>query len=247
MDHDPIETHNRQGQFLTTRLDDLSVIRSGGDLAQEAIARFCRTYWMPVYCFVRKSGHSPEDAADITQSFLGRILEREDLKSFVPEKGRFRSWLLACLQRFMIDQWRSAHGVERRPDGGWLSLDAEEAETGYLNELLDSESPDRAFDRQWALVFFDGVLRQLERECRAEGNLELFEHLVAHLGGKSHTVSHEEAAHRMGKSVGSLKNELTVQRKRFANAAMSRLYRIFGNRQAAVDELKYLISVASDS
>jgi RNA polymerase sigma-70 factor (ECF subfamily) len=235
----------RNTWFLTTCWDDLDAIKQGGEGTQDAFDRFCRTYWMPVYSFLRKSGQSPEEAADLTQGFFERMIQRDDLKSFQRGTGMFRSWLLVCLRRFAADNWRTSTAAQRRPGGGFLSLDSTEAESSYLLELIEAETPDRVFDRRWALNFFNEVLEQIGEECRVEGEELVFQHFVAHLAGTQNAVPHHVAAANLGKTVGTLKNDLTALRKRLAAMALGRLTLTLGSRTAAELELKYLVEVAS--
>ena len=236
-----IEPSPNGAWFSTTRWEDLEAIRNGGDGASAALDRFCLAYWMPVYCYIRKSGREPEDAADLTQSFFQRLVDRGDLTAFVPGQARFRSWLLVGLRRFLVDQGRASKGPQRYPGGGLLSLDAEDAEASYRIEAIDSESPEQAFDRRWAMVFFDEAMAQLEAECRAEGEEAVFGLLSADRAA----APLEEAAAKLGKATGTLKNDLTVLRKRYAAIVRAKLAETLRCPEEAEAELRHLIAAIS--
>ena len=242
-----VRTRSNCSRFPTTIREDLGLIRDKGAGVHEALSRFCESYWPPVYSFIRQSGKGPEEAADLTQGFFEKLIEDESIVSWRPRDGHFRSWLLACLRRFIVDEWRKFSSAKNRPPGGWMSLDSDEAETYYEKDAIDSESPQIAYDRCWALHFFDTVLKELEEQCRAEGQLEVFGQMVAHLGGNDLKMSHGEAAKRMGMSTGTLKNEVTTLRKRYARIIRERLRLETGTAVGAEEELRYLVFIVAGS
>jgi RNA polymerase sigma-70 factor (ECF subfamily) len=124
------------------------VLAAGGDSsrAEEALCSLCRAYWPPLYAYVRRWGHHPEDAADLTQAFFADLLGREDLKGVDPDRGRFRTFLLACCRNFLCKDRRRSSVRGPAP----ISIDAEDAERGYRIEPADTLTPEQLFDRRWA-------------------------------------------------------------------------------------------------
>jgi DNA-directed RNA polymerase specialized sigma24 family protein len=202
--------------FRTTRW---SVVRravgSNDATAPEALAFFCEAYWYPLYAYVRRSGHGPHDAEDLTQGFFARLLEKNVLAAADPGKGKLRTFLLACAEHFLADQRDRAMAKKRGADL-LTSFDAAKAEERYCAEPADDLSPDRLFQRRWALTILEYSLELLAEEFAAQGKAELFETLRPFLGfGADPAQRYEEIAAEMGAPVGTLKNQVFRLRKRW--------------------------------
>jgi RNA polymerase sigma factor (sigma-70 family) len=149
--------------------------------SRAALEDLCRLYWPALYTFLRRSGHSPEDAQDLVQGYLVRLLEREDLAGVGPEKGRFRSYLLAGLRNFLVSEARR-DGARKRGGGAVvLSLEIANAEAICGSALTDDSTPDRAYDRRWAAGILERALEALRQEHLARGKGPLFETLKGSL------------------------------------------------------------------
>jgi RNA polymerase sigma-70 factor (ECF subfamily) len=151
--------------------------------AHAALTELCKTYWYPLYAFIRRKGHRPEDAQDLTQTYFARLLETGVIAAADRRKGRFRAFLRTDCQHFLIDQFRrdAARGGRARP----ISIDTGDAERRYRFEPADEMTPDRLFDRAWAMTLLDRVLELLAGEYAARGRSEVFEQLkVVLIGGK---------------------------------------------------------------
>jgi RNA polymerase sigma factor (sigma-70 family) len=157
----------RRAHFVTTHW---SVVLQAGERgspdAAVALEKLCRAYWPPLYAFVRREGHGPEAAADLTQEFFSRLLQGDSLCFADPGKGRFRSFLLALLKRMLVSEWRHERRQKRGGDAVVFSLDAHEAEDGYQIEPPDPMTPETVFERRWAETALDRVLDRLETEYR---------------------------------------------------------------------------------
>src|SRR5215813_8384823 len=138
--------------------------------AQAALEQLCRSYWYPLYAYVRHRGYSPEDAQDLTQSFFERLLERDLLAGLRPVGARFRSFLLHALKNLLASNWRSIHAAKRGGTQPILSWDELNPEARYGLEPADSETPDAAFGRRWATAILQGVLHRLQEEYQVAGN-----------------------------------------------------------------------------
>src|SRR5947199_3215250 len=165
-------------QFNTTHW---SVVLAAGapdsPQAVEALEKLCRTYWYPLYVYVRRHGHSPEDAQDLTQEFFSHLLEKKNLAKADPDRGKFRTFLLGSFKNFLVNEWKRAGRLKRGGDLKFLSFDADEAEQRYAGEQIDESNPANAYERQWAVALIEQVLSMLRGEYAAAGKAQLFEAL----------------------------------------------------------------------
>ena len=201
-----------QAAFVTTRWSVvLAAGRNDTADAREALARLCQTYWYPLYAYVRQRGHAPHDAQDLTQEFFARLLEKNTLGGVVRERGKFRSFLLATMNHFLADEWRKAR-AQKRGGGKIISLDARDAETRFGHEPVDSLTPEKLFEQNWALALLDAVYEQLRHEHEAAGKAERFDALKFCLTGARSSVPYAELAARLNMPEATLK--VTVHRLR---------------------------------
>ncbi len=159
-------TEERQPIFGTTHWS--VVQRAGGaseSQAANALEQLCRTYWYPLYAYVRRQGRRPEEAQDLTQGFFAQLLAHESMQKVRRERGRFRSFLLASMNHFLADEWDRAHRQKRGGLNEHISFDAEEAESRYRIEPVDRFDPGRLYERRWAMTVLDNALARLEHEC----------------------------------------------------------------------------------
>src|SRR5579863_6302547 len=162
-------------EFLPTQWS--LVLRAGKDKSPEAaraLEALCRSYWPPLYAYARREGLNAQDAQDATQEFIGNLLRREDLASVSPAKGRFRSFLLAALRNFLVSRRRGQRALKRGGGAEFIELDAGEAEALCRPELTDQLSPDKAFDRRWALTVMARALDRLREEHQTPQQARLF-------------------------------------------------------------------------
>src|SRR2546430_15380981 len=149
-------TPARSSHFQTTHWSVvLAAGQSDSPRRTEALETLCRAYWYPLYAYVRQRGHGPEDAQDLTQEFLARLLEKNWLADLDPHKGRFRSFLLTALNRFLINEYDRGQAAKRGGGKALLSLDRAQAESRYLREPATDDTPEKIFDRRWATAGFD--------------------------------------------------------------------------------------------
>jgi RNA polymerase sigma-70 factor (ECF subfamily) len=155
--------------------------------ANHALEELCKTYWFPLYAYVRRRGHAKADAEDLTQAFFTRLLEKNFLTNLDGEKGKFRAFLLAALKHFLANEWDKSQAQKRGGGAEHLSLDWETADTKFQVAATSEPSPDKAFDREWALALLTRVIERLQAECVAEGKGKLFGQLKTFLmaGGDS--------------------------------------------------------------
>lgn len=188
--------------------------RPGSPQAAVALEELCRTYWFPLYAYVRRRGQTREDAEDLTQAFFARLLEKGFLESADAERGSFRAFLLAALKRFLANEWDRSRTLKRGGGATPLPLDPQQADTQFLaasNEL----PPDRAFDREWAVALLERVVIRLRVECVAEGRAAQFDRLKVFLTSVKSTSSHADAAAALGMEEGAVRVAVHRLRKRY--------------------------------
>jgi RNA polymerase sigma factor (sigma-70 family) len=202
-------------RFQTTRWTVVLAARDKHDpTGQQAMDLLCRAYWYPLYAFVRRSGRSPEDAQDQTQAFFARLLEKDFLRAVAPEKGRFRTFLLMALKRFMANEWHKSQAAKRGGGQLHLSIDASEAEERYAAEPVDGLSPEMLYDRRWAFTLLERAMARLREESESHGKGNAFEHLKEFLTAADDS-SYTELATRLDSTEGAVRVAVHRLRKRF--------------------------------
>ena len=157
-------------QFATTHWSVvLAASESESPNSREALEQLCQQYWYPLYVYVRRNGHNPQDAEDLTQEFFARFLAGNYLARVDRERARFRSYLLGALNHFLADAWDHAHRIKRGGGQVLESLDVRSGESRYTLEPAVELAPDRLFDRRWAFTLLDQVLRRLRQEYERSG------------------------------------------------------------------------------
>jgi RNA polymerase sigma-70 factor (ECF subfamily) len=194
--------------FVTTHW---SVVVAAGDSSSAsvhaALEKLCRSYWYPLYVFVRRQGKTDEEAKDLTQAFFARLLERNYVRQADRERGRFRSFLIGALKHFLSDEWDKARAGKRGGGIPALSLDDAAADERYALEPADDATPDKLFDRRWALTTLEEATRRLRQEYHEDGRGELFDLVQTALAGAD-GVTYADLACRMGMSENTLKSHV---------------------------------------
>jgi len=210
--------------------------------ARAALEKLCRTYWPPIYAFVRRQGHSPHDAQDLTQEFFARLLSKNYLADVDRSKGRFRSFLLASLKHFLANEW-DKHRAQKRGGGQMLiPIDVTNVETSCGFEPADNSSADKIFERRWALTLLDQVLKQLRREYARDGKEALFEQLKPTLTEASRTVRYAEIAERIGSSEGAIKVAVHRLRQRYRELLRAEIAETVASASEVEDEIRNLFT-----
>jgi RNA polymerase sigma-70 factor (ECF subfamily) len=245
---DPLDESVPAGarQFVTTRWS--MVVAAGGPStsgARDALEKLCRTYWYPLYAFVRRQGHGPADAQDLTQAFFARIIEKHGLGGVDRAKGRFRSFLLASMKHFLANEWDRARAQKRGGGLQFTSLDAKSAETRYSLEPADPMTPEKIFDRRWALTLLDEVLSALRREYGVAGNAELFEALKGTLTAEADAAPYADVGRALGMSEGAVKVAVHRLRRRYREILRAEIAETVADPGEVEDELKHLVAVLS--
>jgi RNA polymerase sigma factor (sigma-70 family) len=221
----------------------LAAGQAGSPRADAALEKLCRTYWAPLYAFIRRRGHNPEDAQDLTQEFFTQLLKRNDIATTSPEKGRFRSFLLAALKNFLINEWRRGQCEKRGGGQVIIPLDAQPAEARYQLELVEAATPESLFERHWALTVLDQALNRLRQEYADTGKGDLFDLLKQTLSGEKRTTPHAELAARCGISVGAVDVAVHRLRRRYGELLREEIAHTVGQPGEVDEEMRHLRAV----
>ena len=234
------------GLFVTTHW---SVVLQAGDAfspeVQEALEQLCRDYWYPLYVHARRLGWGTEDAQDLTQQFFARFLERKYLQLADPERGRFRSFLLTSLKHFLRDEWEKLRTQKRGGGQRAISWDGFDPEERYRHEPVENLTPDRVYEKRWAGILLDGVLKRLRAEYEQAGRVAEFDELKSCVWGDGHAGSYAEVAARMKVEEGAVKVAVHRLRKRFREQLRLEVLKTVSSPEEVDAELRYLRSVLS--
>jgi RNA polymerase sigma-70 factor (ECF subfamily) len=234
-------------QFGSTRWSVVLAAKEGGsEAAQAALATLCTTYWRPLYAFARRSGHSVEDAQDLTQSFFSRFIEKDALRHVDPTLGKFRAFLLTSLRNFLANEWRRGQAEKRGGATQLVGIDEmTRVESTYVASQAVSESPERTYERNWALALLERTTARLAAEFAAAGKARIFEGLKPYLAG-DHDAPYSQSAAALGLSEVAVRVAVHRMRGRFRDLLVDEVSRTLpdpGDAAALEEELRYLLAV----
>ena len=235
------------GMFATTRWTLVAAAQGAGTPeAQAALADLCRLYWYPLYAYVRRRGHDHHQAQDLTQAFFARLLEKNDLTAADQTRGRFRSFLLTACQHFLLNQLD--HDTARKRGGGkaHVPLDFAGADGRYAAEPAHDDTPERLFDRRWALELLDQALAELRQEYAAAGEAKqrLFEALSPVVGGEAE-ASYTQVGEKLGMSEGAVKVAAHRLRKRCRELLREAVAQTVADPAEVDEELRHLLAAVA--
>ncbi len=233
-----------RGVFAPTRWTVvLTAGRTDTPRAQEALSGLCETYWYPLYKYVRRRGHSPEDAKDLTQEFFARLLAHNWVARADRHKGRFRSFLLMAMSRFLANEWDKVCTQKRGGRVQLVPLDLDTAETRYGQEPADSSTPEQAFEKQWALTLIEAVLEGLGAEYEHEGKATLFDSLKPCLIGHREGLPYAELAARLGMTDGAVRVAVCRLRERYRERLKEEIAHTIASPAEVDAEVRHLFRV----
>lgn len=239
------QTAERESLFTNTHW---SRVRLAADPAErtraaDALEYLCRTYWYPLYAYVRRCGTDPDEAQDLTQEFFSRLLQRNDFALADPSKGRFRSFLLAAMNHFLCSEWRKAKAIKRGGHCTFLSLDGQAAEERYRYEPVSKLTPEMVYERQWALALFDRALGRLEKEWGAAGKKVQFEAFRSFLFCSAGEVKYGPVAASLGISTGAVAASVFRLRQRCSELIRDEIAQTVTTAAELEEDLRYLFSL----
>lgn len=232
-----------QAIFSTTNWSVVLEAQGQSPAAQQALEKLCRTYWRPVYSFVRREGVRTEEAEDLTQSFFVLLLQRRNFDAVRKEKGRLRSYLLTSLKHFLVSEHRRTVTVKRGKGQQPVPLEELAAVGRTELEPADHLSADRIYERRWALTLMEQVLRRLREEYAMAGNAELFDLLKELLPDEPGAPSRAEIAAQLGMTENAVRQALHRFRQRYQGLLREEIAHTVAVASDIEDELRYLIRV----
>lgn len=219
--------------------------RSDSTRAHDALARLCRIYWRPLYAYVRRRGYSPHDAEDLTQEFFARLLQRNDVATVSPDRGRFRSYLLGAMNHFLSDEWDKAR-AQKRGGGRVVEMDSAVVEAIHAQQSDVALTPEKLFDRRWAMTVLEEVHQRLRQEHEREGKAAQFEALRFSLMGERSSVPYADLAHKLNMSEGALKVAVHRLRQRYRRLLRELIAETVATPDEVEEELRYLLTTLSE-
>jgi RNA polymerase sigma-70 factor (ECF subfamily) len=235
-------------EFTTTHWS--VILLAGGDAsnaADAALDHLCRTYWYPLYAYVRRQGHSKDDAQDLTQSFFARLLERKYLRLADRNQGRFRTFLLTSLKHFLINDWKKENREKRGGGQKAISLDEEMAESRFAAEPAIAQPPDTLYDRGWAAVLLESAQAALKSEFERSGKQDLFERFKTCVLVEQGDLSYTKLALELGMTENAVRVAAHRLRQRYGELLRAEVAQTVSTPAEVNEELRYLVSVIREN
>jgi RNA polymerase sigma factor (sigma-70 family) len=233
-------------RFATTHW---SVVLAAGDStspdSKEALENLCRTYWYPLYAYVRHRGFKPQDAEDLVQGFFAYLLETHLVGKAQPDAGRFRSFLLGCMGNYLASEARREHAVKRGSGRSPISWDTDDAERRFALDAALEETPVSLFERKWAVTVLGEAMKRLEQVYRRQGKAELFGGLHPFLEDTDKPPTYRQVAERLGLTEGTVAVDIHRLRRRYQAILRGVVAETVGDLDEVNDELQHLFRVLS--
>jgi RNA polymerase sigma factor (sigma-70 family) len=214
--------------------------------SREALERLCRIYWYPLYSYLRRRGCDAHQAEDCAQGFFVALLQGHALEHANPERGKFRSFLLSCLNHFLADQRDHAQAQKRGGGKAIVSLDVEDAETRYQVEPAHDLTPERLFEKSWALTVLDNAMAQLKAESAEAGRQDLFESLKPYLPASRGPASYKDVAVKLGMTEGAVKVAVHRLRDKYRQLVRAEIAQTVSTPEQVDEEIRDLFTALSD-
>ena len=246
MSNSPEQTkaaHAGASQFTATHWSIvLAASEPGSSECSAALETLCRSYWYPLYAYIRRRGHLPHDAQDLTQAFFARLLEQDYLRAVDRRKGKFRSFLLAALEHFLANEWRRVNTQKRGRGTSFISLDDDSAEQQYRQVASSALPPEKVFEQQWAMTLLDQTVARLRQEFVAAGKGALFDELKISLTGEKRTGGYAELAVKLQTTEAALKMAVSRMRQRYGELLRAEIANTVSGPEEVEEELRALFA-----
>ena len=237
-------SEDRRWSFPATQWT--TVLAAGGTPSPEsatALERLCGAYWYPLYAFVRRSGYSPADAEDLTQEFFSRLLEHNWIAHADRHRGRFRSFLLMAMKRFLAKEWDRAKTAKRGGRVKIIPLQLDMAETRYSREPVDTRTPEEVFEKNWAITLLNSVLKRLRGEYERDGKGRLFATLEPCLIGRRETQPYASLVAQLEMTEGAVKMAVCRLREHYREYLKEEIGHTVASPAEVDEELRHLFRV----
>ena len=209
----------------------------------EALEKLCRTYWYPLYSYIRRSGYGYHEAQDLTQGFFARLLQKDYLRVVAPEKGKFRTFLLVALKRFLADEWDRGRAQKRGGGQVPFSLDTSIGERIYEQEPMPELPAERIYERRWALALLDQTMARLREEFANAGKADEFEQLKTVLTSEKGAIPYATLASRLGLSDGAARVAVHRLRRRFRAVFREEIAHTLSSPDDLDEEVRHLMTL----
>jgi len=232
--------------FLTTHWSVILTAKEGlPNEVEFALEALCRAYWWPLYAYVRRRGYTHHDAQDLTQELFGRLLAKNFLNGVDRSKGRFRSFLLAAMEHLIAKEWRRANAQKRGGGCAFISMDAADTETQYLQLPVSEITPSQVYDQQWAITLQNLTLTRLKEEYASRGKLAQYEATYHLLAGERGSQTYAELAAKLGTTEAALKMTVTRMRQRWRELLREEVAKTVGTLDEVEEELRSIFAALS--
>lgn len=231
----------RQARFQTTSWSLVLGAASNSSEAREALEALCQIYWKPVYAFIRRKGHDPDKAQDLTQEYFARLIEKNYLEDADRTRGRFRSFLLVSVRNFLANQWDHERALKRGGNRRPVSIDGAEAEQWYALAIANDVTPEALFERRWAVSLLERVLQRLRATYVEAGKEQQFVSLQGFLHRESGD-GYEQLATQMNLSAGSLRMSVLRMRRRYRALLRAEIGQTVDRPDEIDEEIRFLQS-----
>jgi len=233
-------------RFLTTQWSVvLAAAGTDSGVANKALEELCTSYWYPLYAFERRRGTAEHDAQDLVQAFFATLLEKDYLRAADRERGRFRTFLLTAFKNHASKEREKQNAQKRGGLRTHLTLDFRDGEKRYQREPADDLTPDRVYERRWALTLLDHALERLEETMRKDGKERVFSALSPFIAAGSLRPSYEDAAAEAGLSVSAVKSAIRRLRAAYRDALHEEIARTIPDGDAIDDEIRHLMDAVA--
>ena len=213
--------------------------------SREAMSALCQKYWHPVYAFVRRRGHDPDESLDLTQTFFARLIEKNYLADADRDRGRFRSFLLTAVKHFLANERDRANALKRGGGQRPASIDQAEEEKWQATVAVEQATPESLYERRWALLVLENVMLKLRTEFVEAGKTADFARLSVFLEKDADSVSYETLAKDLGVSAGSLRMSVHRLRRRYRDLLRAEIAESVFGQEEIDEELRFLLSILS--
>lgn len=234
------------GDFTTTHWSVVLLAGQEGSAdAATALERLCRMYWYPLYVYARRQGHNPSDGQDLTQQFFSVFLEKKYFGMADPDRGRFRSFLLSSFKHFLANEYHRGRAARRGGRCSFISWDAAGTEERYRHEPASDTTPDKVFERAWALTLLEKVMLDLRSEYTTVGKENLFNALQVFLSGEKSETTYVEIGQRLEMGESAVKMSVLRLRRRYGELLRSEIAHTVTGASNVEEELRHLRSALS--